>query len=91
MKDRSWNALLIIRGHHFQWVNHNKGLLKLEANGQILDHEHDWRTTLLGPRDTIYERGNSLISPDRTKHKKGFFVGEYGNRAVQWKCSSETL
>lgn len=45
----------------------------------------------MGPGDTIYEEGNSLISPDRTKHKEVFFVGEYGNRAEQWKCSSETL
>lgn len=27
----------------------------MEANGQTLDHDHDWRTILLGPHDTIYE------------------------------------
>lgn len=47
-------------------------MLELEANGQILDHEQKWRTTLVGPGDTIYEEGNSLISPDRTKHKEVF-------------------
>lgn len=65
--------------------------MELEAIGQTLDHEQEWRTILVGPGDTIYEEGNSLISPDRTKHKEVFFVGEYGNRAEQWKCSSETL
>lgn len=27
----------------------------MEANGQTLDHDYDWRAILLGPRDTIYE------------------------------------
>lgn len=30
-------------------------------------------------------RRNVVISPDRTKHKKAFFVCEYRNRAVQCK------
>lgn len=27
----------------------------MEANGQTLHHDYDWRTVLLGPCDTIYE------------------------------------